>query len=332
MLRLNLATLALATGAMLSALPAQADEGVAPGCDRACLYAHVDDYLAALKDGEAAQLPLAPGFRYTENGTETRLGEGLWRTVDGYTTYQARAADPQEGQVAVLGELREGDKTFGFSTRLRIVDGAIAEAETVIGRSFAPKHPSMPTEIRPGLKTIVPPDERLPRAEMIALANRNFDNLLRNDGSHFAPDCQRIENRMAMSGNPQLRYPITPIPDKPLPAFGSMGCQEQVEAHLFDTLDSIDPRRFLVIDEEQQVVFGVFSLRFYQRSECNDIPGYGRTCPAKPVGPMSLLSAEMLGVRGGKLREVEVIFTRMPHDAPQGWEQALHSPTREASN
>lgn len=298
----------------------QANEGAPTVCDRACLYGHIDQYLAALQEGAPARLPLAPGFRYTENGSEIRPGEGLWATVDGFTTYQARAADPQEGQVAVLGELREGDKTFGFSTRLKIVAGAIAESETVIGRSFAPKHPSMPTEIRPGLKTIVPPEERLSRADMIALVNRNFDNLLRNDGSHFAPDCQRIENRMAMSGNPDLKYPITPIPGKPLPAFGSMGCQEQVEAHLFDTLDSIEPRRFLVVDEEQQVVFGVISLRFYKRTECNDIPGYGRTCPAKPVGPISLLSAEMLGVRGGKLREVEVIFTRMPHDAPQGWE------------
>ena len=298
---------------------AQAAEG-SPACDRACLYSFVDRYLAALESHDPAALPASPTLRYTENGTETKLGDGLWQTVTGHTSYQARAADMTAEQVAVIGEFKEGDKTFSFATRLKIEKNAITEAETVIGRTFAPKHPSMPAEIRPGLKTIVPKDERISREEMVATANRNFDNLLKNDGSHFAPDCQRIENRMPMSGNPQLNYPITPIPGKPVPAFGSMGCQEQVEAHLFDTLDSVEPRRIMVVDEEQQVVFGIFSLRFYARTACNDIPGYGRTCPARKTDPMSLLSGEMLGVRGGKVHEVQVVFTRMPYDASQGWQ------------
>jgi hypothetical protein len=288
-------------------------------CDRSCLYRHLDVYLTALERHDSAALSASSGVRYTENGAELKIGEGLWRTVTGYTAYQARVADPQMGQVAVLGELREGEKAVGFATRLKIENGAVAQIETVIGRSFAPQHPSMPTTIRPGLRTTVPEDQRIPRDQMIAAANRNFDNLLRNDGSHFAPDCQRIENRMPMSGNPQLNYPITAIPGKPLPHFGSMGCQQQVQSHLFDTLDAVEPRRFVVIDEEQQVVFGIFSLRFYGRTDCNDIPGYGKTCPARRANPMSLLSAEMLGVRGGKIHEVEVIFTRMPYDAAQGW-------------
>jgi hypothetical protein len=258
-------------------------------------------------------------LRYTENGTELKLGEGLWQTVTGHTSYQARVADPNSAQVAVLGELKEGEKAVGFATRLKIEKDAVAEVETVIGRSFTPNHASMPTTIRSGLRTIVPEAQRISRDEMIATANRNFDNLLRNDGSHFASDCQRIENRMPMSGNPQLNYPITPIPGKPLPHFGNMSCQQQVEAHLFDTLDTVEPRRFAVIDEEQQIVFGVLSLRFYGRTDCNDIPGYGKTCPTRRSGPMSLLSAEMLGVRGGKVREVEVVFTRMPYEAGQGW-------------
>jgi hypothetical protein len=289
-------------------------------CARDCLYRHLDSYLSALDKRDPASLRTASDFRYTENGSELRLGQGLWETATGRTSYEARAADPKTGQVAVIGEVKEGEKAVSFATRLKIEAGVIAEAETVIGRSFTPNHPSMPTSVRPRLRSIVPSDQRISREEMIATAQRNFDNLLRNDGSHFADDCQRIENRMPMSGNPQLDYPITPIPGKPKPHFGSMGCQQQVEAHLFDTLDSVDPRRFLVIDEEQQIVFGVLSLRFYGRTACNDIPGYGRTCPQRKVDPISLLSAEMLGVRGGKIHEVEVVFTRMPYDATHGWQ------------
>jgi hypothetical protein len=289
-------------------------------CRRACLEGHIDQYLQALADRRPQALKIAPGLRYTENGETVALGQGLWTTATGYSPYRITAADVVAGQVAVIGEVMEDDKAAMFATRLKIDHGRIAEAETVIGRSFNPNAPSMPTKPREGLERTVPPGERITRAQMIATAQRNFDNLLRNDGSHFAPDCQRIENRMPMSGNPDLRYPITPIPGRPAPAFGAMGCREQVEAHLFDTLDSVSARRILVVDDERQIIFGVFSLRFYRRTACNDIPGYGRTCPARPQEPISLLSAEILGVRGGQVHEVEVVFTRRPYDARQGWE------------
>jgi hypothetical protein len=289
-------------------------------CDRICLYEHLDAYLGAIERHDASVLRTAGGFRYTENGEETALGAGLWESVTGYGTYRIRAADVATGQVAVVGVIEEGERTSTFATRLRIENNAIAEAETVIGRSFAPSHPSMVVEPRPGLEIVVPEDQRISRAAMIATAHRNFDNILKNDGSHFAPDCRRIENRMPMSGNPDLDYPITPIPGKPKPPFGAMGCREQVEAHLFETLDWVEPRRILVVDEEQQVVFGVFSLGFYGRTECYDIPDYGRTCPERLRGPISLLSAEMLGVRGGQVHEVEVVFTARAYDAAQGWE------------
>lgn len=291
------------------------------GCDRACLYAGMDAWTEAVASGDPSPLRLADGFRYTENGEEVAPGEGLWTSAEGYTDYRIRAADPQAGQVALIGAVEEtGGRVSTFATRLKIENGAIAEAETVIGRSFAPSSPSMATAARPGLQTPVPEARRLSRTEMLAVANRNFDNLLRNDGSHFADDCQRIENRMPMSGNPDLDYPIAAIPGKPKPPFGAMGCREQVDARLFSTLDFVAPRRILVVDEEQQVVFGVFTLGFYGRTECYDIPDYGRTCPETLRGPISLLSAEMLGVRGGQIHEVEVVFTARAYDDGQGWD------------
>ena len=98
-----------------------------------------------------------------------------------------------------------------------------------------------------------------------------------------------------------------------------MGCREQIEAHLFDTLDRVDPRRILVLDEERQTVFGIYMMRFYGRTACNDIPNYGRTCPKTEQKPISLRSAEVLGVRGGQIHEVEVVFTRAEYDAATGW-------------
>jgi hypothetical protein len=288
-------------------------------CDRACLKGILDNYLAALAARDPARAALGPNLRNTENGAALKAGEGLWQTATGIGDYRIDALDPVAGQIGFIGQVQEGAEPVSIGLRLKVVDRQISEVETVLGRSFRPKHPSMPVAPRPTLAASVPLADRLTREQMVATVNANFDGILANRGDHFAPDCQRIENRMPMSGNPQLDYPITALPDKPKPAFGAMGCREQVEAHLFDTLDRVDPRRILVLDEERQTVFGIYMLRFYGRTACNDIPNYGRTCPKNEQKPISLRSAEVLGVRGAKIHEVEVVFTRDAYDANTGW-------------
>jgi hypothetical protein len=163
---------------------------------------------------------------------------------------------------------------------------------------------------------------------MIAVADRNFDGILAADGSHFAPDCQRVENRMAMSGNRLLDYPIATLPGRDKPAFAAMGCQEQVEAHLFDTLDSVSPRRYLVIDEERQLVFGVFMLNWYRDTQCNEVTNYGRVCRPAGQKPTGLRTAELLRVADGKVHEIEVVFSFAPYEAASGWEAPAGSSRR----
>jgi hypothetical protein len=288
-------------------------------CDRSCLKSVLDQYLAALAARDPSRLAVTADLRATENGATLKLGEGLWQTATGIGEYRIDALDPVAGQVGFIGEVQEGSEMVSIGLRIKVKEARIAEIETVLGRSFRPKHPSMPSTPRPSLSLSVPAAERLTREQMIATVNANFDGILANRGDIFADDCQRIENRMPMSGNPQLDYPITALPDKPKPAFGAMGCREQVEAHLFDTLDRVDPRRTLVLDEERQTVFGLYMMRFYGRTACNDIPNYGLTCPKTEQKPISLRSAEVLGVRGGKIHEVEVVFTRAEYDATTGW-------------
>ncbi len=60
---------------LLAALPAAA----APrSCDRACMTALADQYLAALVKHDPAGMPLARGVRFTENTAEILIGDGLW--------------------------------------------------------------------------------------------------------------------------------------------------------------------------------------------------------------------------------------------------------------
>ena len=59
----------------------------AGACDRACLYGFLDQYLDALKAKDPSRLPLAKGFKYTENNVAMNIGDGVWGTVTGLGSY-----------------------------------------------------------------------------------------------------------------------------------------------------------------------------------------------------------------------------------------------------
>jgi hypothetical protein len=308
------------TVSLAGAAGAQAAAPAAGDCDRRCLEGFVDTYLAALAARDPARAPLAGDVRFTENGAVLAAGEGLWRTAGAPTDYRIYVADERAGQVAFVGTILQTDgKPLMLALRLKVADGRIHEAEAITGAPFELPGSPLVSSPRPALSRATPLPQRLNREQMIAVAERNFDGIVAADGSHFAPDCQRVENRMAMSGNPRLNYPIATLPGRPKPAFAAMGCREQVEAHLFDTLDSVGSRRYLVIDEERQLVFGVFMLNWYGDTQCNEVRDYGRVCRPPGQKPTGLRTAEILRVTDGKVHEVEVVFSFAPYEAPSGW-------------
>ncbi len=302
-----------------------APPAAAGACNRACLEGHVNGYLAALTARDPGRLQLARDVRFTENGTALKLGEGLWKTAASLTDYRIHVADPQAGQAGFVGTILQQDgKPMMLALRLRVVDGLIREVETVTGPPFQLPGASLMENPREAFARTVPREKRLSRAALVAAADRNFDNITAANGSHFTADCQRVENRLAMSGNPQLDYPIATLPERIKPRFAAMGCREQVEAHLFDTLDSVGSRRYLVIDEERQLVFGMLMLNWYRDEKCNEVSGYGRVCRPPDQKPTGLRVAEILRVDGGQVGEVEVVFSYAPYQAPSGWEQVAN--------
>jgi hypothetical protein len=75
---------------------AQAQNGA---CDRACLEGFVNQYLAALEARDPSKLPLTKNAKYTENGVELKLGDGMWGPIVKMTDYKLYFADPKAGQV-----------------------------------------------------------------------------------------------------------------------------------------------------------------------------------------------------------------------------------------
>jgi hypothetical protein len=69
-------------------------------CDRACMIALTDQYLAALVKHDPSGLPLSRGVRFTENTAEIRVGDGLWvGASEAPTTFKIYAVDPASNQV-----------------------------------------------------------------------------------------------------------------------------------------------------------------------------------------------------------------------------------------
>ena len=88
-----------------------AAQRAAGACDRACLENFVDRYLDALIAHDPKMLPLARGVKFTENGVRLDIGDAQWKTVIGKGRYRLFVTDPEAGQVAFIGTVREEART-----------------------------------------------------------------------------------------------------------------------------------------------------------------------------------------------------------------------------
>jgi hypothetical protein len=135
-------------------------------CDRACLGELLDTYLTALVQHRPGSVPVAAGFRATENGAPIRLGEGSWKSATGLGSYRIRAVDPATGGAVFVGVLNEGAKATMFALRLKVARRRIAEAETIVARigmqGDAANAPSRLTTARAGFAEPLAPGERSP--------------------------------------------------------------------------------------------------------------------------------------------------------------------------
>src|SRR6187551_713663 len=218
-IRAGLTALALSLAAAASAQP-----GGVPlpeqGCQRECLEGFVDKYLQAMADGKVDPALFAPIARFTENGVQLPLGnEGLWATTTAPGKYKFYVPDVETQQVAFLGTVMEqatssatgparAPEPVGLSLRLRIADGRITEIEQIAARPERPLGPAAAPSSSPFPATgaaveamgaphemflsAVPANQRMERADLIAVANQYFTGMQRNDGKGYYPftdDC-----------------------------------------------------------------------------------------------------------------------------------------------
>jgi hypothetical protein len=298
-------------------------------CDRACLQNMVDQYIAAMVKHDPAGLPLAPGYKYTENTAAIPIGDGLWvGASEAPTTFKIYVLDPISQQAGLFCVMKEFDKPLILALRLKIEDGKIAEIEHVIARNVRDSSIPNLTTPRPGLLETVPPAERVPRDEMVRIANSYFEAIEHSDGSlaPFADDCVRRENGMQTTSNTELTHDPSDPPGSPIDPLHAQirmkGCRDNINTRALSYITKIQPRRLVIIDEEKGLVLGfpMFVHRGNVRSiKIVGVPGLD-TLPMKGLGTSDLEAGEMFKIRGGKIHEIEAMGFILPYGSKTGWE------------
>jgi hypothetical protein len=292
-------------------------------CDRACLDKTVDTYIAALLAHDASQVALAKDVKFVENTVPMKPGEGLWKTAaEGPTTFKIYVPDPVAQQVGFIGMLKEhdkdGDKPIQFGLRLKLQDGKIVEAEHLVARGLRENSLKNLEAPRPGLLATVPPAERMPRDQMLKIAESYYTALVTADSNNapFADDCLRHENGMQTTGNPPSKTPG-------LGTTGAMGCAAQIKTHTFDYITRIEPRRVWIADPVTGLVFGLSQFRQPMEQKFVKIVGVpGLEKIDMNFKPFDLPAAHIFKIQGGKFHEIEAMGFMMPYNSKTGWESA----------
>ncbi|MEJ0006071.1 MAG: hypothetical protein WDM77_06700 [Steroidobacteraceae bacterium] len=292
-----------------------------PHCDRVCLYQVMDRYLAALKAQDATKAGFAPRARASENNVMLRPGDGLWGTITALGDYDLRFADPDTGNVAFYGVVRETDTSAPFAVRLKVRDGAILEAETIVARPQEAGVPFVTADLHPlpVLNEILPAAERSSRQRMIEIANGYFETIQRNDGTMhttFTDDCNRREDG----------FQTTNRKDDTWGAITHLGCGQQFKLGWYWFDDRLRARRFLVVDRERGLVMAAGFIDHEGRIGEYKLSD-GSSATSKIFRhPHSYCLLETFKIRAGKIQQVEAVFTTVPYNMASPWTGAPSAP------
>jgi hypothetical protein len=290
-------------------------------CDRPCLAAVMDSYLAALVAHDPTRLNTTRNVKYTENGVRLTLGDGLWQTAAAPPGYRLDVIDEEAGQVGLLGRINEGGNNNWYAVRLKVEpDQHISEIETLVTRSIsaAPGGPGGAargfSEPHALMATPLPDGERNSRAELVRISDAYFTGLDTDESGRnvaFSPDCQRRENGSIMANDPNASAG----------AMQRMGCKAQFDTGFSVIVTDIRERRFEVVDRTTGIAFG---WAYFDHN--GSVGKMSRTLDGALVDvapmfrqPFSFYIAEAFKIVNGQIRQIEAVLTAVPYQMESGW-------------
>jgi hypothetical protein len=300
----------LASGACSKENTASSNIESAVPCDRACLEGFADQYLSALVAHKASQLPLTADVRYTENGQDLEMNDGMWQVATALSDKKLCFSDAQSGQVGVRTVVEENGRKEIVMTRLKIENRKISEIEAWVLRGGSFTKPEGLVD-HPLFMEPLPPRDRPSREELVSIANSYFEGLEKNraDITPFTPDCTRVENGTITANDPEAT------------TFHKQTCGEQFAIPGFSAVISrVRERRFPIVDEERGLVFAIV---FFDHSGVPEVKlpdGSIRKIEGPPFNaPFCFMVGELFKITDKKIKRIEAIVIEVPYGMPSGW-------------
>jgi hypothetical protein len=220
-------------------------------CDHVCLSKAMSDFVSAMTTGRTGSIPLADAAEIRENTRIIDIGSTAWqkvRTVRSVITF----ADALTGNVVSRAGVELPDGKAGYiSTRLRVAPGGrITDVELSADTTNAVA--AYVWNLDPAFGAVLPPDQRLSRIELEALARRYFHSLSTHVAvaADFDGRCDRFH-----SGRQ-----ITNVANNQVEGGPPRSCAGSLEGT--PPWGPATEQRFPVIDAERGVVFGVTLLHY----------------------------------------------------------------------
>ena len=280
--------------------------------DRAALYGALDHYLAALGRKDPGAVNWSPDPFITENNVRLKPDDGLWGTIERLGDYRLMFADEATRQVGYFGTVVEPKDESAYTVRLGLDErGRVAEVETVVVRQVdsSPRFDNQRFWDKPILNAKA--EAPVSRAEMIALSDGYFATLQLNDGTirtRFHPDCNRVENGVQTTSNPDFFVPVA-----------ALGCEAQFRLGYYRYDDRLRGRRFPLVDEERGLV-----LAFGFIDHCGRLDDYmladGTPVKSHIRRPHTFYLGELFKIDHGMICQIEANFITVPYHMPSPWD------------
>lgn len=230
---------------------AQPALSTASPCNEACLTKVMADFVDAVTHGKAGTVASADA-EIRENAKVMTLAETTWPRVKAVRSIMTFTDASTGNAVSRAGvELADGKPGY-LSTRLKVTaDGRIADVE--ISADTSPRVVSAYVwNLDPVFATVLPPEQRLSRVQLEALARRYFQSLSSHQAvaADFDDGCNRFHSGQQ----------ITNVSRNAVEGGPARTCASSLEGN--PPWGPATEQRFPVIDADRGIVFAVTLLHY----------------------------------------------------------------------
>lgn len=195
---------------VMTAGAAQKDDS--PDCSRRCLLEFLQTYTEGLLDNDTSRIKVSPSLRVTSNGVDVQLGKGEVWGLAKRMPYRQAFVDPVTGAAIFLGTVTNAptsaaERWWFYMVRLKVVAKQVTEIEEISYDGMLRRTPASKLSQADRIyDAVLPADEQVSRAELIATANQYFDVVSGTLDYHDAPwhpECSRLEDAVLTVNQPE---------------------------------------------------------------------------------------------------------------------------------